>query len=319
MMHRIDTPTAQIDKFGQGKNGFTNGDPSTGRRATDLNSDMWDAVQEEMANAIEGNGIALDKSKHNQLYLAIQKAITDKGYLLKANNLSDLTSKIDARFNLDVYGKADGDNRYLQRGNNFSDITSKVDSRFNLEVYSKVEGDNRYLQKGNNLSDVTNRTDARFNLNVYSKTDGDGRYLQRSNNLSDLTSKPDSRFNLDVLSKNESYSDAQNRANKAEQNAKDYTYNNFSQKPDAYISENGWFRDKTTGLIRQWGKLDTTGGNFHVTLPMSFPSQLFSIQITVLTKNTVAATYYGQSLSGFDVALNGGFEKYSFSWEALGV
>ncbi|EAA1524111.1 TPA: hypothetical protein G0L45_004544, partial [Salmonella enterica subsp. enterica serovar Typhimurium] len=45
-MHRIDTPTAQKDKFGQGKNGFTNGDPATGRRATDLNSDMWDAVQE---------------------------------------------------------------------------------------------------------------------------------------------------------------------------------------------------------------------------------------------------------------------------------
>lgn len=56
-MHRIDTPTAQIDKFGQGRNGFTNGDPSTGRRATDLNSDMWDAVQEELANAIEKSGL----------------------------------------------------------------------------------------------------------------------------------------------------------------------------------------------------------------------------------------------------------------------
>ncbi len=29
-MHRIDTSTAQKDKFGQGKNGFTNGDPTTG-------------------------------------------------------------------------------------------------------------------------------------------------------------------------------------------------------------------------------------------------------------------------------------------------
>ncbi len=112
-MHRIDTPTAQIDKFGQGKNGFTNGDPSTGRRATDLNSDMWDAVQEEVANAIEGNGIALDKSKHNQLYLAIQKAITDKGYLQKANNLLDLESKTDARFNLGVYSRVESDNRFV--------------------------------------------------------------------------------------------------------------------------------------------------------------------------------------------------------------
>ncbi|MBN5203710.1 hypothetical protein JY462_02620 [Serratia marcescens] len=99
-MHRIDTPTAQIDKFGPGKNGFTNGDPATGRRATDLNSDMWDAVQEEVANAIEGNGIALDKSKHNQLYLAIQKAITDPGFLKKANNLSDVADVPEARGNL---------------------------------------------------------------------------------------------------------------------------------------------------------------------------------------------------------------------------
>lgn len=101
-MHRIDTPTAQIDKFGQGKNGFTNGDPSTGRRATDLNSDMWDAVQEEMANAIELIGITLDKSKHNQLYLAIQKAITDPGFLKKANNLSDLEDVVEARGNLQL-------------------------------------------------------------------------------------------------------------------------------------------------------------------------------------------------------------------------
>ncbi|MCW7646210.1 phage tail protein [Serratia bockelmannii] len=99
-MHRIDTPTAQIDKFGQGKNGFTNGDPVTGRRATDLNSDMWDAVQEEIANAIEGCGITLDKSKHNQLYLAIQRAITERGFLKKANNLSDLTDPAAARANL---------------------------------------------------------------------------------------------------------------------------------------------------------------------------------------------------------------------------
>lgn len=101
-MHRIDTPTAQIDKFGQGKNGFTNGDPSTGRRATDLNSDMWDAVQEEIATAIESTGIALDKTKHNQLYLAIQKAITDPGFLKKANNLSDLEDAVEARGNLQL-------------------------------------------------------------------------------------------------------------------------------------------------------------------------------------------------------------------------
>jgi hypothetical protein len=103
-MHRIDTPTAQADKFGQGKNGFTNGDPATGRRATDLNSDMWDAVQEEICTAIESAGLTLDKTKHDQLYQAIVKIITSKipDALLRQNNLSDVVDKALARANLEL-------------------------------------------------------------------------------------------------------------------------------------------------------------------------------------------------------------------------
>lgn len=103
-MHRIDTPTAQADKFGQGKNGFTNGDPATGRRATDLNSAMWDAVQEEICTAIESAGLTLDKTKHDQLYQAIVKIITSKipDALLRNNNLSDVLDKALARANLEL-------------------------------------------------------------------------------------------------------------------------------------------------------------------------------------------------------------------------
>lgn len=35
-MHRIDTKTAQKDKFGAGKNGFTRGNPQTGTPATEV-------------------------------------------------------------------------------------------------------------------------------------------------------------------------------------------------------------------------------------------------------------------------------------------
>lgn len=107
-MHRIDTPTAQADKFGPGKNGFTNGDPATGRRATDLNSDMWDAVQEEICTAIESAGITLDKAKHDQLYQAIVSIITSKipDALLRNKNLSDVVDKALARANLELKSAA---------------------------------------------------------------------------------------------------------------------------------------------------------------------------------------------------------------------
>lgn len=60
------------------KNGFTNGDPATGRRATDLNSDMWDAVQEEVCTVIEAAGIPLSKGEHTQLHAAIGRLIDEQ-------------------------------------------------------------------------------------------------------------------------------------------------------------------------------------------------------------------------------------------------
>ncbi|EFQ6781971.1 tail fiber protein [Salmonella enterica] len=94
-MHRIDTPTAQKDKFGQGKNGFTNGDPATGRRATDLHSDMWDAVQEEVCTVIEAAGIPLSKGEHTQLHAAIDRLIAEqvKTRLEKNQNGADIPDK----------------------------------------------------------------------------------------------------------------------------------------------------------------------------------------------------------------------------------
>lgn len=174
-MHRIDTPTAQIDKFGPGKNGFTNGDPATGRRATDLNSDMWDAVQEEMANAIEGNGITLDKSKHNQLYLAIQKAITDPGFLKKANNLSDVKDKAEGRKNLGVYSKGECDGRFANVRNNFAArmgvdrVLSGSNPPSSPGVWS-VEDCSWTPEKWGTLLCTTNKTDL-------STARGDGQFL----------------------------------------------------------------------------------------------------------------------------------------------
>ncbi|EPR6405255.1 phage tail protein, partial [Yersinia enterocolitica] len=75
-MHRIDTPTAQVDKFGAGKNGFTRGNPQTGVPATALDDDYFDAVQEELAGVVEAAGFALNKANRAQLLAAIQHLIT---------------------------------------------------------------------------------------------------------------------------------------------------------------------------------------------------------------------------------------------------
>lgn len=84
-MHRIDTPTAQVDKFGVGKNGFTAGNPQTGELPTALDQDFFDSVQEEISAVIEGASISLSKASRNQLLTALKKLFLQPG-----NNLSDI-------------------------------------------------------------------------------------------------------------------------------------------------------------------------------------------------------------------------------------
>ncbi|MFS6817602.1 hypothetical protein WDM02_25420, partial [Citrobacter meridianamericanus] len=77
-MHRIDTPTAQKDKFGAGKNGFTAGNPQTGTPATDLDNDYFDMLQEELAGVVEATGVSLVKSRHNQLLTALKALLLSR-------------------------------------------------------------------------------------------------------------------------------------------------------------------------------------------------------------------------------------------------
>ncbi|HHH0822896.1 TPA: phage tail protein [Yersinia enterocolitica] len=103
-MHRIDTPTAQTDKFGAGKNGFTRGNPQTGVPATALDDDYFDAIQEEIAGVIESTGTMLNKNNRAQLLAAINTIITNggAGFLKKNSNLSDLANVQTALTNLGV-------------------------------------------------------------------------------------------------------------------------------------------------------------------------------------------------------------------------
>lgn len=84
-MHRIDTATAQKDKFGAGKDGFTRGNPQTGTPATDLDDDYFDMLQEELVGVVESAGIELDKSKHDQLLTALNAL-----FLQRTNPFGDI-------------------------------------------------------------------------------------------------------------------------------------------------------------------------------------------------------------------------------------
>ncbi|MGY0161703.1 integrase [Edwardsiella tarda] len=103
-MHRIDTPTAQKDKFGAGKPGFTRGNPQTGTPATDLDDDYFDSLQEEIVGVIEAAAITLDKSDRGQLLKAMKKHFqaNDKtltalaGLLTGANKLPYFTGNYTA-------------------------------------------------------------------------------------------------------------------------------------------------------------------------------------------------------------------------------
>lgn len=79
-MHRIDTPTAQVAKFGVGKNGFTRGNPQTGTPATDLDDDYFDMLQEELVGVVEASGVSLDKAKHDQLLTALKKLLLSRAH-----------------------------------------------------------------------------------------------------------------------------------------------------------------------------------------------------------------------------------------------
>lgn len=71
-MRRISTGTKAVDKFGAGKDGFTNGNAVAGIPATDLEEGWFDHVQEELAGIVEGAGIALDAGNRSQVSAALR-------------------------------------------------------------------------------------------------------------------------------------------------------------------------------------------------------------------------------------------------------
>ena len=102
-MHRIDTKTAQKDKFGAGKNGFTRGNPQTGTPATDLDDDYFDMLQEELCSVVEASGACLEKARHDQLLTALRALL-----LSRKNPFGDIKSDGTVKTALENLGLGEG-------------------------------------------------------------------------------------------------------------------------------------------------------------------------------------------------------------------
>ncbi|HGC5327038.1 TPA: phage tail protein [Escherichia coli] len=102
-MHRIDTKTAQKDKFGAGKNGFTRGNPQTGTPATDLDDDYFDMLQEELCSVVEASGASLEKARHDQLLTALRALL-----LSRKNPFGDIKSDGTVETALENLGLGEG-------------------------------------------------------------------------------------------------------------------------------------------------------------------------------------------------------------------
>lgn len=102
-MHRIDTKTAQKDKFGAGKNGFTRGNPQTGTPATDLDDDYFDMLQEELCGVVEASGASLEKGRHDQMLTALRALL-----LSRKNPFGDIKSDGTVKTALENLGLGEG-------------------------------------------------------------------------------------------------------------------------------------------------------------------------------------------------------------------
>ncbi|HGT5579995.1 TPA: hypothetical protein ACM4G4_002882 [Escherichia coli] len=112
-MHRIDTKTAQKDKFGAGKNGFTRGNPQTGTPATDLDDDYFDMLQEELCGVVEASGASLEKGRHDQLLTALRALL-----LSRKNPFGDIKSDGTVKTALENLGLGEAAKRNVGTGEN---------------------------------------------------------------------------------------------------------------------------------------------------------------------------------------------------------
>ncbi|ENY3514790.1 gp53-like domain-containing protein [Escherichia coli] len=134
-MHRIDTKTAQKDKFGAGKNGFSRGNPQTGTPATDLDDDYFDMLQEELCSVVEASGASLEKARHDQLLTALRALL-----LSRKNPFGDIKSDGTVKTALENLGLGEAAKRNVGTGENQVPDMNSFGNSLTANGYQKLPG-----------------------------------------------------------------------------------------------------------------------------------------------------------------------------------
>lgn len=93
----------------------------------------------------------------------------------------------------------------------------------------------------------------------------------------------------------------------------------YQRANTASLANPGWFKDTNTGLITQWGWKDGVGGpNCLVNLPIAFPSDISSVQVTYQSVGgrEYSPSVHNQGLSSFQVDCDN--DGNAIYWVAIG-
>ena len=144
-MKRIDTINAREDVNGVGKKGFHDNADLSGQDATYISPDWLNHIQEELANILEKNSVALDSNVRDQLFqLLATKADIDDLATATQGSIDNLASNVEA----------DLSNKYDKTGGTITGdalITGALTVQTSLLLGSFLAAQNGYTPLPNGL------------------------------------------------------------------------------------------------------------------------------------------------------------------------
>lgn len=316
--------------------------PAHAVRLDQINSLVVQATEASMGVAMIASFADATTGTNDTKFITPLKGKTT--YLMRANNLSDLSNVPQARVNLGLGSAAtQADTAFLKSANNLSDLGSEITARTNLGLgQAAIRDDAYFLRSGLNLSDVTNVSLARTNLGL-----GNAATRDVGTTINTIAAGDDTRIvnavqtSLTVTAGSGLTGGGALSGNITLSIGTPGTLgatvgNTLTSDSHTHaIDINSWFGDRSLsgnghyvlpgGFIIQWGNYSMGGGavqqtvNFH----KHFTSQVFNIQMTNVENAPTETSGVGRILSFNNTSFtfsNSYSNTYtSFFWVAFGV